>query len=291
MSDGLTAYLREHPPASPQFRSPRRNRLTGAIVVHTAESVLDSIGPDTGAENVAGFIGRRGDPGSYHDLCDSDSIVHLVDYDDEAFHVAVYSGNRFSIGLSFACRTTDWAKMTAAQRGGFIDNGADAAARMAAHVKTRTGIVVPARRITVEQFRAGAAGFISHGELDPGRRSDPGNAPGQFPWETFLFEVAVRTQPQEFIMDAEARAAFAALTKEVADLKTALASKAEKGRALRGPDGRVWIVGQLGRWHVRDQIALNGMIWNGQVLPYGSEGVQQVGDDILAGIPIVPSGA
>jgi len=190
----MSAYLAGRKLASPQYRSPRRKRLTGAIVVHTAESVLDTIGPDTGAENVAEWMTRRTDPGSYHDLVDSDSIVHLVDYDDEAFHDGT-GGNRWSLGLSFACRTTDWAQMTPAKRDAFIENGARAAARMIAHVHARTGVVVPAKRITAEQYRAGAAGFVSHGELDPGRRSDPGNKPGQFPWDQFLHRVAELTGP------------------------------------------------------------------------------------------------
>lgn len=184
-------FLNTRKLASPQYRSPRRNKVTGAIAVHTAESVLDSIGPDTGAENVADWMTRRTDPGSYHDLVDSDSIVNLVDYGDEAFHDGT-GGNRWSLGLSFACRTTDWAGMSDKQRRGFITNGAKAAARMAAYVKAETGVVVPAKRITAAQYRAGQPGFVSHAELDPGRRSDPGNKAGQFPWDDFLAEFATQ---------------------------------------------------------------------------------------------------
>lgn len=200
----MTAYLREHPPVRSQFRSPRRARLTGAIAVHTAESVLDSVGPDTGAENVAAWMTRRDTPGSYHDLVDRDSIVHLVDYGDEAYHDGT-GGNRWSLGLSYALRTTDWADLGDDDLAAFIENGALAAARMAAHVKAATGVVVPARRISADQYRDGHPGFVSHAELDPGRRTDPGNAPGQFPWQLFLERFAALTQqtdpdPQELTM-------------------------------------------------------------------------------------------
>ena len=44
------AWLDDHPPKRSQFRDPRRERVSGVIVVHTAENVMDSIGVDTGAE-------------------------------------------------------------------------------------------------------------------------------------------------------------------------------------------------------------------------------------------------
>jgi hypothetical protein len=178
----VTPYLVANPPRRSQYRTPRRARLTGAIALHTAENVMDTVGPDTGAENVARFIVNRTDPGSYHEIADSDSRIQLVDYDHEAYHDGT-GGNRYSLGQSFACRTSDWRKMSAARRSAFIENGAIGSALMAAHVHKRTGIVVPAARITAAQYRAGAAGFVTHGELDPPRRSDPG---ADFPWAEFL---------------------------------------------------------------------------------------------------------
>lgn len=101
------AYLDEHRPASPQFREPRRERISGIVFVHTAEGVQDDVGPDSGAENVAGFISRRTDPGSYHVLVDSDSDIDVVRDECEAFQVAANGHNRHGWGISFACRTTD----------------------------------------------------------------------------------------------------------------------------------------------------------------------------------------
>jgi hypothetical protein len=175
------AYLDDHPPARTQFRR-RYATPTGLIVVHTAESVLDAIGEDTGAEGVADFIRRRADPGSYHRLVDSDSIVALVRFEMAAYGDGTGS-NEFAIHLSFACRAADWPGMDPARREAFLVNGARAAREAAAWLREHHSTDVPARRVTRTQSDQGAAGFISHGERDPDRRTDPG--PG-FPWDRFL---------------------------------------------------------------------------------------------------------
>ncbi len=175
------AYLDDHPPARTQFRQ-RYATPTGLIVMHTAESALDVIGEDTGAEGVADFIRRRTDPGSYHRLVDSDSIVPLVRFEMAAYGDGTGS-NEFAIHLSFACRAADWPHMSAERREAFLVNGARAAREAAAWLREHHGIDVPAIRVTRAQSDQGAAGFISHGERDPGRRTDPG--PG-FPWDRFL---------------------------------------------------------------------------------------------------------
>lgn len=183
------AWLDDHPPARSQFRCPRRALERGVIVVHTAESVMDTVGPDTGAENVARYIQTRDTPGSYHDLVDADSTINLVRDGCEAFHDATGS-NPWSWSLSFACSYLDWSKMTKARRDAFIENGARRAAYYAKRLKARRGIEIPAKRITRAQSEAGARGFISHAERDPDRRKDPGNAAGQFPWAQFLARYA-----------------------------------------------------------------------------------------------------
>lgn len=179
----MTAYLRDNPPARSQFRSPRRERPTGVIVVHTAESIMDTVGEDTGAEAVARFIASRTTAGSYHDLVDSDSRIHLVEYGDEAYHVATHGWNRRSTGVSMACRTTDFQTMSDEKRLAFLTQAAMAAADQAAWVKEQTGITIPARRVAHDEALAGEPGFISHAECDPARRTDPGK---WFPWTEFL---------------------------------------------------------------------------------------------------------
>jgi hypothetical protein len=182
----VTPYLRAHAPVRSQFRSPRRARPTGLVVVHTAESVMDTVGPDTGAENVAAFIRRRSDPGSYHDLVDSDSAVQLVDYGDEAFQDGTGS-NPYALSLSFALKATDWPRLRPAKRDAFLTQGARALARQQAWLMHHRYPLTPLRRISRAQSAAGVPGFISHAERDPDRRNDPGRF---FPWDRF-FAIAV----------------------------------------------------------------------------------------------------
>lgn len=177
------AYLDDHPPARSQFLTTRRAVVTGAVVVHTAENTTDTTLPDGGAEAVARFISTRTDAaGSYHSVVDSDSIVDVGRYEWEMFHEGT-GGNRWSLGLAFACRASQWSTLPDRWVTDAIRNGGLEAATMAAWVKSTVGVTVPARRISAAQYRAGQPGFISHAELDPGRRSDPG---ADFPWTMFL---------------------------------------------------------------------------------------------------------
>lgn len=188
----MSAYLTRNKPARSQFRSPRRKRPTGLTVIHTAESVMDAIGVDTGAENVAAFIRKRKDPGSYHDLVDADSNLQIVEYGDEAYQDGTGS-NPFALSISFACRTTDWAKMSDARRAKFLAQGAKAFARQQKWLESKGYPTTPLRRVTKAQSDQGKAGFISHGERDPGRRSDPGK---DFPWGEWFKACADAIDPK-----------------------------------------------------------------------------------------------
>jgi hypothetical protein len=180
MATGI--YLVDNPPVIRQFRSPRRAAPSGVIVVHTAEAFADESPPDRGAENVAAFIQRRTNYGSYHDLADSDSIIQLVRYSDEAFHDATGS-NPHSYGVSAACQAAKWSSYSQAWRNATVTNMARAAVRYANWLKARSGIVIPARRITRAESEDRKPGFISHALRDPTRRTDPG---ASFPWTFFL---------------------------------------------------------------------------------------------------------
>lgn len=192
----MATYLEQHPPRRSQFRRTRRAAVTGGICVHTAENTTDLKLPDGGAEAVARFISTRSNAGSYHSIADSDSVVRVMPYEWEAFGEGTGS-NRWALHLSWACKAHQWAHLPNAWVDGAIRNGATEAARMAHWVKKTRGIIVPARRITLAEYRAGEPGFISHGEVDPGRRSDPGS---EFPWDSFLHHFAEATQ-QETPMD------------------------------------------------------------------------------------------
>lgn len=169
--------------------------MVTAYLVHTAESFMNQVGPDTGAEGVAEFICTRRDPGSYHDLVDSDSIVNLIPPQWEAFHCRG-GVNAWSMGLSFACRTTDWARMALERRTAFLRNGAKVAVDRIEWIEAQPGRPkelgpYPIRKIGKVQAQAGWEGFVGHGDMDEGRRSDPGT---QFPWGLFLALVAEERQ-------------------------------------------------------------------------------------------------
>lgn len=176
------SWLDTHPPARSQFRRPRRAKPSGVVVVHTAENTPDYVAFDGGAEAVANFIRNRTDPGSYHDLCDSDSSINLVDYNCEAFHDATGS-NPHSYGVSIATRADVWPLAPRVWRDGAVRQAALATARYSRWVRANYGIVIPARRITRVQSTEGVPGFISHEERDPERRHDPGDG---FPWGMYL---------------------------------------------------------------------------------------------------------
>lgn len=153
------------------------------IVVHTAESHPDEVGPDTGAEEVARFIATRTTYGSYHDLADSDSIVALVPYSMQAYGDGTGS-NPHAYHVSAASQAAKWPSLPRDWRLATVDNMARAAARFEAWCKDRYGFTIPARRITKAESDRRVEGFLAHGDRDPGRRTDPGKS---FPWE-YLFE-------------------------------------------------------------------------------------------------------
>ena len=179
-------YLLDHPPVRDQFRRTRREAESGVVVIHTAESTPDTVATDGGAEAVANFIRTRTTPGSYHTLADSDSRLPLIPWDMEAYQDGTGS-NRHAVGLSVATRADWWPWAPQAWRDGAVEQLAQAAAEYARWLHARRGIVIPPRRITRAESEARQPGFISHGERDPARRTDPG---ADFPWDRFLHRYA-----------------------------------------------------------------------------------------------------
>lgn len=162
-------YLLDNPPARSQYRRPRRGTFVGAIGIHTTEGVLDTTGPDTGAENVAAFIVRRMTPGSYHRIVDSDSVVAMLPDNSEAFAIAADGLNRSTINMAWACRTTDLHPSSAWTRSAFT--------LMAGEIvdcwrRNRVDPLTAARWLTREQVLAGWPGLFHHGTVQPADRHD-----------------------------------------------------------------------------------------------------------------------
>lgn len=161
-------YLLDNPPATQQFYSSRPRPISGGVLIHTTESIMDNVGPDTGAENVAGFISRRSDYGSYHCIVDQDSAVNLVPDSYVAYHCGASGYNGVTWGISFACRTTDlnpddqWTK-----------NAMVNAAREIVAFWKRNGFdpVASSRFIPAIETQS-RSGMSTHGEAQPADRSD-----------------------------------------------------------------------------------------------------------------------
>jgi hypothetical protein len=161
-------YLLDNPPAIQQFYLGRPRPLSGGVLLHTTESMMDNTGPDTGAENVAAYIARRQEYGSYHVIVDSDSTVNLLPDNAVAYHCGAGGYNGVTWGISFACRTTDlnpdgnWTKAAMANaaraiHGFWSRNGFDpvASARMIPAIETQS-----------------RPGMSTHGDAQPVDRSD-----------------------------------------------------------------------------------------------------------------------
>jgi hypothetical protein len=182
----MSVYLVEHPPRIQQFRCPRREQVSGIIGVHTAESIADEIGPDTGAENVAAFIARRTNYGSYHWLADSDSRIQLVEHGCVAYHIGTHGFNEHTIGISAAVQASRWDEVGDDWEDACLRNLARCAFDAALYIERRTGIIVPARRLTLSEALARRPGFLAHGTADPERRTDPDGPNHEFDWTRFF---------------------------------------------------------------------------------------------------------
>lgn len=96
-------YLLDHPPASPQFYASRNVQPTWAVSVHTSEGAT---GPGS-ALDLAGFISRRSDPGSYACIVDAETTVYLVPADYTTFSVAASGYNSRTWSICLAGRSSD----------------------------------------------------------------------------------------------------------------------------------------------------------------------------------------
>lgn len=158
-------YLVDNPnPYALQYSTYRNGRLSGGVLLHTTESPKNR-----GALPIANWIAtQRRDYGSYHAIFDADSTVLMAPDAFTVWHCAASGYNSTTVGISWACRTSDlhpdddWTRKAFAQ-----------AARWLVDFWTRNGIdaASAARFIPATDTRT-RPGLSTHGDAQPADRSD-----------------------------------------------------------------------------------------------------------------------
>lgn len=187
------AYLKTNPNPNGQHFYETRVRPILAVVEHITAGLEDlDATDDHSAENTARYAGTTDRRVSWHQGTDADSTIVLLPDDHTAFHVRGY--NSCTLGREISKRHTDWRSMPKKWLDGTLSN----AARADAEWCRLHGI--PVRKATKEQLdaaillwektgKAQPVGFVSHWELDPTRRTDPGKVSrvgDTFPWHEHL---------------------------------------------------------------------------------------------------------
>ena len=157
-------------------RNTCKHGIRGAhlMVIHTPEALQDFNPPDLTAEKVAAY-GASTTRASWHWTVDSDSIIPMVPDTYTAWHASDY--NRCGIGIELGAYAHTWPTAPAWWTEQVIRNAAEA---------IRPSMVkygIPFQRVSRANADLGGFGLISHAELDPTRRSDPGK---DFPWDRLV---------------------------------------------------------------------------------------------------------
>lgn len=148
------------------------NRKKGiqGIVIHTAEGAP--------AENVAKYFTFNTRPASAHAVVDESVIINLLPDTSVAFHVK--GNNSKTLGLEIAYWAHKWGENL--QLEDMLLNNAAKWCR-----KKALEYDIPIVRLNKNSWAKGQKGLIAHSDLDPSRRTDPGD---EFPWDKFLSYIA-----------------------------------------------------------------------------------------------------
>ena len=180
--DGSSEWLVEVPNRHGAKHHPTRREcrhgippddLPHLVVVHTAESLPDYTAPDLGAERVARYASDTHRNVSWHATVDSDSAIRMLPDDHTAWHVRGY--NRCSVGVEIATQAHRWSTAPPEWVEAVLDRTAQV---VASWCKEHS---LEARRL--DSGSTSGRGIVAHRDLDPMRRSDPGD---RFPWTRFL---------------------------------------------------------------------------------------------------------
>lgn len=174
----VTGYiLVDYPNPVAQGGFPRRGgfRPSGTCIVHTSEG-----GWQAGVEALTRLLRTRTSHGSYHRACDWADIALYYPWEWEAWQDT--ETNNWAVGIAAACKTSDWLAMPGEIREGYYRNMAKMAADFVTYMRETYGVVVPLRRLSGAEARAGVPGFCAHGDSGVSR-SDPGR---DFDWDKFF---------------------------------------------------------------------------------------------------------
>lgn len=163
-------------PYTAQGTYPRRGgaRLSGTCIVHTSEGNWRN-----GVDALTRLVKSRADYGCYHQACDWEDIAAYYPWEWETWQDS--ETNNWAVGISAACKTTDWGNMPADVEEGYYRNLARMAADFINYMASKD-VHVPLRRISGAQARARVPGFAAHGDSGVSR-SDPGV---NFDWARFF---------------------------------------------------------------------------------------------------------
>jgi len=156
-------YLLDNPPRSRQFYPSRANTPTWAVGVHTSEGPT---GPGT-ARNLAAFIARRADPGSYHAIVDCNETIVLVPPGYSTFSVAASGYNSRTWHI---CLTGRSSELSAGDPNTLaMINRAGEAIRI---LWSLLGVDIPSSLRWIGTDALNQSGLFCHGDVQPWNRSD-----------------------------------------------------------------------------------------------------------------------
>jgi hypothetical protein len=190
---------------------PTRNRKLLAIVMHITAGLEDLDGVDDhSAENTAQYCRTTSTEVSWHSGSDTDTWVTLLPATYTAWHASAYNSPTY--GHEISKKHTDWRTMSDR----WVASTLFVAAAGLKSVAQAYGI--PLRKATRaeldREIAKGAAGtpvgFISHSEVQPADRTDPGwvNGVDTFPWARFF---ALMTEEDDMQLTDRMKNAFGTL--------------------------------------------------------------------------------
>ena len=170
-SDG---YRRYHGRAPGEWGSSPVHSPSGLIGLHTTEGLHDGdlVGVDLGAESTANYLASTSTKASYHAIVDSDSVVELLPPDFRAWHIAVAWANQHVYGVAIGGHARrvyvdrDWMAAVIKRLAPLVQAYRDWS-------EEEHGIEIPLETTTPAGARAGARGFMAHGQWQD-NRYDPG---------------------------------------------------------------------------------------------------------------------